>query len=373
MLTRLIWPPLPVSILPARVYRTYATLQRACPPLNPPSRSSRAYAHSRFSDKRPGVGRTRVHSEKLYGRRVERREDDFATEQEPSVQESPLWQTSQRPPTSNPEEGLKTLLLQNDVLVITRQIEMLNILAGFEQSNVYAISNEEGEALGYIAEEPKGILSMFARQMFRTHRPFRALVMDQSGSPILWLRRPFAWINSRMYVQRLQDYNTYTQDGEPVLDTFGEAHQRWHLWRRRYEVFLKDTPHRILSLASENQPEPNLEDALFSQIANIDEGFMAWYFRFRDARGQEIASVKRAFRGIGREVLTDTGRYVVRFGPTPLDPNDPSSREPSIMRNLTLDERALVLAMAVNLDFDYFSRHSGGGGILPLLFLAAAE
>lgn len=62
---------------------------------------------------------------------------------------------------------------------------MLNIFVGFEQSNKYSISNEAGEPLGYIAEEPRGLLSVFARQVFRTHRPFRALIMDLEGSPIL--------------------------------------------------------------------------------------------------------------------------------------------------------------------------------------------
>jgi hypothetical protein len=59
-------------------------------------------------------------------------------------------------------------------------IEIINIC--------FQLANEAGEPLGYIAEEPRGILSMFARQIFRTHRPFRALVMDLHGSPILWVR-----------------------------------------------------------------------------------------------------------------------------------------------------------------------------------------
>ena len=42
-----------------------------------------------------------------------------------------------------------------------------------------------------------------------------------------------------MYVQRLKDYNTYTAEGEPVLDTFGEVQQLWHPWRRRYDLFLR--------------------------------------------------------------------------------------------------------------------------------------
>lgn len=42
-----------------------------------------------------------------------------------------------------------------------------------------------------------------------------------------------------MFVQRLKDWREYTPDGEPILDTFGEAQQRWHLMRRRYDLFLR--------------------------------------------------------------------------------------------------------------------------------------
>jgi len=85
---------------------------------------------------------------------------------------------------------------------------MLNIFVGFEQTNKYAIclwtdfasrtgilievrsvANQAGDALGYIAEEPRGFLSTMTRQILRTHRPFRAIVMDPSGSPVLWVSR----------------------------------------------------------------------------------------------------------------------------------------------------------------------------------------
>lgn len=160
-----------------------------------------------------------------------------------------------------------------------------------------------------------------------------------------------------MFVQRL---NEYTPKGEPVLDTFAEVQQQWHLWRRRYDLFLRDAQHHILSMASEPQPEP--EPKAFTQFARIDEGLFAWHFRILDGRKEEIASVKRAFRGFGRELFTDTGQYFVRFGPDLLEPNHLSPR-PIVVRDLNLEERALVLAMSVNIDFDYFSRHSGSHGI----------
>ncbi|KAI0709418.1 Scramblase-domain-containing protein [Earliella scabrosa] len=338
---------------------------------------ARTYAYSRFEQRTPGVSRERpkVSPRQQPDTRSRGGEDpqgfsfSFSYEYRSSAEQSPLWEQSGRPPASNPEEGLRRLLMDNDRLVVTRQIEMLNIFIGLEQTNRYAITNEQGDTLGYIAEEPRGFLSAFTRQIFRTHRPFRAIVMDKEGSPILWIRRPFAFINSRMYVQRLKDFAEYTSEGEPVLDTFAEVQQRWHPWRRRYDLFLRqDSSLRILSTVNEPQPEPEPEPESFHQFARIDGGILAWHFALRDAQGQAIAHVNRAFRGFGREIFTDTGQYFINF--TGADPNETEEAEQKqyLIRNLTMEERALILATAVNIDFDYFSRHSeGGGGGLFLL------
>ncbi|KAI0797633.1 Scramblase-domain-containing protein [Abortiporus biennis] len=362
--------------------------------------ATRSYAWTRHEERKlPGGGRTRprVSRKETDSERVERESQPYSPygyEEKPSSDESQLWGTSQRPPSSNPEEGLRNLLMSNQRLIVTRQIEMLNIFVGFEQSNRYVITNEQEQTLGYIAEEPRGLFSIFARQLFRTHRPFRAVVMDEFGSPILWLRRPLAWINSRMFVQQLKDLNTYTPDGEPVLDTFAEVQQRWHLWRRKYDLFLRHKGHRVLSVLSDPQPEPEIEPDTFNQLARIDERFLAWDFTLKDANGNTLASINRAFRGFGREIFTDTGRYSVNFSPQPqfhgFNPFSPfqwpgqsesqtvytNGEEifipPAVTRDLTLEERALVLATAVNIDFDYFSRHSGGGG-LGIPFFAFGE
>lgn len=175
-----------------------------------------------------------------------------------------------------------------------------------------------------------------------------------------------------MFVQRLQDYENYSPEGEPVLDTFAEVQQRWHIWRRRYDLFLKHGTHRVLSLASDPQPEPEPTEDTFHQFARIDGGLFAWNFSFMDAYGKEIANVNRRFRGFGREVsaqllglreqdnlrstahltlqiFTDTGRYVVHFTAEPLLVEDPSGQVVQIPnpnashRTLTLDERAVSL------------------------------
>lgn len=49
---------------------------------------------------------------------------------------------------------------------------------------------EDGEPLGYIAEDSKGFLGTLSRQFFATHRPFRAVILDTEGNPVLFVREP---------------------------------------------------------------------------------------------------------------------------------------------------------------------------------------
>ncbi|KAI0035724.1 Scramblase-domain-containing protein [Vararia minispora EC-137] len=324
---------------------------------------SRSYARSRFPEgDSVGFGRA-GRARRLPTQPLHQHAKSSRREQSPSADESSLWSESRRTPSSDPEEGLHRLLGE-DILVVTRQIEMLSIFAGFEQANRYAIANMNGETLGYIAEESRSILSTVSRQMFRTHRPFRAVIMDQGGTPVLWLRRPFSWINSRMYVQRLHNYHDYTRDGEPVLDTFAEVQQVWHPWRRCYDLFLKDTPRRMLTLANEPQPEPGADviGDEFVQFAKIDQGFLAWDFFLRDVADDQFALVSKKFRGFGREVFTDTSQYFVHFrlpGDYAITPDGQFRlTNAAKARPLSLEQRAV--SFLVNIDFDYFSRHSGG-------------
>ena len=133
-------------------------------------------------------------------------------------------------------------------------------------------------------------MATFSRQILRTHRPFRAVIMDREGTPVLWalsefaqsllyqlilviqIRRPFAWINSRMYVQRLKDWHDYTPTGEPVLDTFAEAQQRWHAWRRRYDLFLRCGARSPYSTPLELTPpiEPHRRP-YYQMLANLSQ------------------------------------------------------------------------------------------------------
>lgn len=172
----------------------------------------------------------------------------------------------------------------------------------------------------------------------------------------------------------------------------GEAQQQWAPLRRKYNLFL----HREINAESArpNAPkqtsgdlplsnstalqvvEAGKENVEFSQFASVDEPFLSWDFALKSEDERLIGSVNRNFSGFAREIFTDTGVYALRMDAASLtsdrnDPNDPNPSSEAV--GMTLDQRAVMLATAVSIDFDYFSRHSGavgggGFGFFPMWF-----
>ncbi|KAJ3178106.1 hypothetical protein HDU85_005630 [Gaertneriomyces sp. JEL0708] len=202
--------------------------------------------------------------------------------------------------------------------MVTRQMEMINVLIGYEEANKYALKDATGTDVGFIAEEETSFSGMLSRQLLRTRRPFKAVVLDRNGNVVLKISRPMKWLlNSKIFVHDADDR------------LIGEVQQVWHLLRRKYDLFLKTTQHSL-----------------------VDAPFLSWDFNLMNETDQVLATVNRNFTGFAREIFTDFGQYAVHF-----DDTSPTA--------LSLDERALILACAINIDIDYFSRHShGGGGLL---------
>ncbi|KAI8146366.1 Scramblase [Fennellomyces sp. T-0311] len=205
-------------------------------------------------------------------------------------------------------------MLSQSALVVGREFEMMNIFLGYEQANRYKIMDPNGNHVGYIAEE-EGFMKSLSRQFMRTHRHMNATILDMNGQVVYKIVRPFAFINSRIFI--------YTSDDRLV----GEVQQRWNLLRRKYDLFVGN-----------------------QQFAYIDTPFLGWDFYLQDESGGPLANINRNFTGFAREIFTDTGQYVLRMDAVE-----------GTTRGLTLDERAVTLACAISIDFDYFSRHSQHG------------
>ncbi|KAL6704414.1 hypothetical protein ACN47E_008266 [Coniothyrium glycines] len=302
-------------------------------------------------------------------------------------------------------------LLSNSSLIIQRQLEITNILIGVEQLNRYAILDPSGNHIGYLAEQDHGIGSAVTRQMFKTHRSFTTHVFNKEGKEILRFHRPFSWINSqiRIYdavsctnssglpgtsVKSIVSQTSASISSLPLeeMRIIGSAEQEWAPLRRKYNLFLArnledvaaapDTP----QLAAGDLPisnskavavvEGDTREVGMLQFARVDEPFLSWDFSLISEDQRLIGSVNRNFAGFAREIFTDTGVYALRMDAAAIA-SEPShlvsrtgQRGKSTLEGypgMTLDQRAVMLATAVSIDFDYFSRHSGaGGGMFPM-------
>ncbi|KAL8689392.1 MAG: hypothetical protein Q9218_004929 [Villophora microphyllina] len=321
-------------------------------------------------------------------------------------------------------------ILSNSGIVIQRQLELMNVFIGFEQANKYVILDAQGNHIGFIAEQDNSMGKTMARQLAGTHRSFTTHVFDRHEKEVLRFHRPFSWISSRIGVYDPVEVATGSasssteiisstpgslvsqSNGAPAqisslalsdMRIIGEAQQQWAPLRRKYNLFLSHQPpntgtdmgtHHIASgevpLSSSQQLQiaqasPPNSPGDYNQFAFVDEPFLSWDFSLRSADSQLIGSVNRNWGGFGRELFTDTGVYALRMDTagiareqkqlpgTAAETKEITKTVDEKGLGMTLDQRAVMLATAVTIDFDYFSRHSGAGagggmGFWPMWF-----
>lgn len=187
---------------------------------------------------------------------------------------------------------------------------------GFETRNKYAIETEQGAPIGFAAEQQKGWLSFFIRQLVGHWRTFEIQFFDQHRQPVLRAVHPFRW-----FFQRLE---VFLEDGTKV----GAIQQRFSILTKSFDV----------------------EDATGQTLLTVRSGlFRIWTFVFK--RGdQELARVEKKWSGILSEAFTDRDQFRVKF-------SSPA---------LADEERLLLLAASVFIDLQYFEK-KGGGQALGLL------
>ncbi|KAI9822410.1 MAG: hypothetical protein M1827_000129 [Pycnora praestabilis] len=309
-----------------------------------------------------------------------------------------------------------TSILRNSAIVVQRQLELMNVMIGFEQANKYVIMDPQGNHIGFMAEQDSGLGSTLARQWFRTHRSFTTHVFDKNEREVLRFNRPFSWISSRIRVydplepaSSSYSQSTALQGTTPGsltsdisgssaqvsslalsdMSVIGEAQQQWAPLRRKYNLFVfqhgpsPENRHQSQQIASgdlllTNSRELQVShnwggEGEYGQFAYVDEPFLSWDFSLMSADSRLIGSVNRNFAGFGREIFTDTGVYALRMDAAGLadEPRHLISQTGSkadsaydiAKAGMTLDQRAVMLATAVSVDFDYFSRKSGAGGM----------
>ncbi|MBI5881965.1 MAG: scramblase [Elusimicrobia bacterium] len=198
-------------------------------------------------------------------------------------------------------------LLERGTWVIQQKKEWGEILVNLETRNKYEVLSENGEPLGFVAEEGTGFLQFLKRMLLRRHRPFVITIFDKEGKPALRVRRPWFWIWSSTFVE--------DGGGRPV----GSIHRKFRWLSRRFDVL----------------------DASGQVAAGVDAGFWRiWTFDLVDASGAKMGTITKKWGGLLKEVFTDADRFLVVLDGQTAPRTD--------------DAKAAILGAALALDFDYF-------------------
>ena len=215
-------------------------------------------------------------------------------------------------------EGLDDLLQRPELFVRQRK-EWAEILVEWESRNQYAILDVQQNELGTIAERSGGLLNTLKRLLLRRHRPLAASVCGRDGRELLTLQRPCFLFFSRM--------NVRTPDGR----TLGRVVRRFGILYKRYD--LTDPQGRV-----------------FASIAS--PRWRLWTFPVQPRGGGPGATISKKWGGGLKEIFSDADTFRIEFGG-----GDWSDAQ-----------RAVLMAAAISIDFDFFEDNSSSGiGVMDAL------
>lgn len=201
-------------------------------------------------------------------------------------------------------------------LYVSQRKELVEILVDWETSNRYVLLGPNQQQIGYVAERKRGIWAKILRGFFRSHRGFEVDIFNPARQPIMHLARAFFWIFSDLEVTRM--------DGRRL----GNVRRRFGILYKKYD--LEDEGGRIFA---------RVESPLWR----------LWEFPVLNSNEQQVATISKRWGGMLREIFTDADTYRIDFG----------------AQSWTPAQRAVLLAAAISIDFDFFENNSGSrGGLL---------
>jgi uncharacterized protein YxjI len=206
-------------------------------------------------------------------------------------------------------------LKENKMFFVQQKKELAEIVLSFETANRYIIMTPSQQLVGFIAERSEGFLTVIKRLLLKSHRGFEVEVTDSAGGRAFHLRRGFFFFFSDLFV-----YGEMSQ-------LIGSIHRRFGLLTKKYD--LKDSMGRVFA-------------TIKSPVWRL------WTFPIADPRGLiRGAEITKKWGGVLKEVFTDTDTYCVNFGEN----------------ELSVEQKAIILAAAISIDFDFFENNQGNHGV----------
>lgn len=196
-------------------------------------------------------------------------------------------------------------LSRHRTLRFRQKFEMAEFF-GFETRNKYEIASENDGAIGFAAEQQKGVGGFLLRQFLGHWRTFTLHFFNANRELALVANHPF-----RIWFQRLEIET-------PDHRALGAIQQRFSVLSKRFDV----------------------EDAAGNVLFHVDSPLWSpWTYRFATPT-REVAVVRKRWSGIFSEGFSDRDNFSIDY----------------TEGSLGEDHRLLVLAAALFIDLKYFER-----------------
>ncbi|XP_062459437.1 phospholipid scramblase 1-like isoform X1 [Pezoporus occidentalis] len=234
---------------------------------------------------------------------------------QPIVKEGTIWMPVP-PPLPNCPPGLQ-YLTQIDQILIHQQIELLEILTGFETNNKYEIKNTLGQRVYFAAEDT----DCCTRNCCGPSRPFTIRIIDNLGHEVITLQRPLR-CSSCCFPCCLQEMEVQAPPGTPV----GYVVQNWHACLPKFTI-QDEKRMDILKISGPCVACSCCDDVNF-EVKSVDET-------------ATVGRISKQWTGFLKEAFTDADNFGITF---PMD--------------LDVKMKAVMIGACFLIDFMFFE-HAG--------------
>ncbi|XP_065841128.1 phospholipid scramblase 1-like [Oscarella lobularis] len=234
-----------------------------------------------------------------------------ATQQQPTaVQWMPAPEAG--PPDCPP--GLE-YLTQIDQLLVHQQVELLEMITGWETANKYDVKNSMGQRVYFAAEQN----SCFQLQCCGASREFNLTIVDNAQREVIHLYRPLR-CTSCCFPCCLQELVVEAPAGQPV----GYVKQRWTLWIPEFDICSADG---------------NVVLKIVGPCCTWSCGSDVEFKIFTPDKQTEVGKISKQWSGLVKEMFTDADNFGITF---PLD--------------LDVKMKAVMLGACFLIDFMFFEQ-----------------
>ena len=199
--------------------------------------------------------------------------------------------------------------LPNQKIIKIKQLKEFVELFGFETRNKYSIETEDGQSIGFAAEQRKGLLGMLFRNVLGHWRTFEVHFFNSQRQLDFIASHPFRWIFHRIDV--------YTNQNVLI----GSLQQRFGILTKKFDIL--DTQGNV--------------------VAEMRSGFLRlWTFPIK-RNGNDYAFITKKWGGFLKEIFLDADTFVLDY-------------QESSMNDA---HRKILLAAAIFVDLEYFEKKAG--------------